>query len=109
MRGWKAPAGQSTPGSGLEAVKGLTVGVWLVGGSNGFGQNDHTLNCKTALQNRQVSRLRSNYIPQLGNIPARHYGALFAKSWVHQLQGMDDEQANRVGCGAGFCCVWLCC
>jgi hypothetical protein len=38
MQGWKAPVEPFTPGSGPEAVKGLTVGVWLVGGRNGFGQ-----------------------------------------------------------------------
>ena len=38
MRGWKAPAEPFMPGSGPEAVKGLTVGVWFAGGWNGFGQ-----------------------------------------------------------------------
>ena len=38
MRGWKAPVVPFTPGSGPEAVKGLTVGVWLVGDWSGFGQ-----------------------------------------------------------------------
>ena len=45
MRGWKAPVAPFTPGSVSEAVKGLTVGVWLVGGRNGFGQHDQLQNC----------------------------------------------------------------